>query len=164
MSHAAAWRAQVRGKTGANAGLSVAPKGVVLPLFAAILVLSAPASPVRDLAPAARVAAARPACDGDGRWEVRGRAGIVLEEGECRAGERAGEWIFRFEDGSIASRGAYLHGLEEGRWIERSESGETEEGDYHLGERVGTWNVRSADGASIDVEYASDEPVRLSTR
>lgn len=129
-----------------------------------LIVLAAPAASVRDFAPAARVAAALSACDGDGRWEVRGRGGVVLEEGECRGGERTGEWIFRFEDGAIASRGGYVHGLEEGRWLERSESGETEEGEYHLGERIGTWRVSTPDGASMELEYASDEPVRLSTR
>ena len=145
-------------------GLSVAPKRVVLPLATLLFVLAAPAPSVRDVAPPARVAAAQPACEGEGRWEVRGRNGVLLEEGDCRGGERVGEWTFRFDDGEIASRGRYVHGLEEGRWLERSESGEVEEGEYHLGERIGTWRVSTPEGASIEVEYSSDDPVRLSTR
>ena len=127
-----------------------------------------------------------PPCSGDAtRWEVRGDAGVLLEEGPCRAGrpdgrwiyrhdngtvaaegafsagERNGRWVFRFQNGSVASEGAYVRGLEDGIWVERSASGEVEEGAYHLGERVGSWDVRTSDGDRATIEYAGDVPVEL---
>ena len=104
-----------------------------------------------------------PSCEG--RHEVRGEGGIVLEEGVCRGGERVGEWIFRFGDGSLASRGSYERGAEHGWWIERSLAGETEEGEYLLGERIGIWTIRAIDGSEMTLEYSSPDPApRLSSR
>ena len=94
----------------------------------------------------------------DGRWEIRGKGGVILEEGLCREGRRIGHWVFRLDDGTVEAEGDFLDGVEDGRWFIRTASGEIEEGEYRGGERVGTWTVRDESGRAVDVRYAGDAP------
>ena len=82
-----------------------------------------------------------------GAWTQWYADGQKNSDGAYQAGQRVGSWSEWYPDGQKSSHGAYQDGRKTGRWTHWYENGQKNSaGAYQAGQRVGSWSEWYPDG------------------